>query len=77
MNNQIEIFAGTLMEASIVKTLLEDAGIETFIKDEIMSTMFPWQTASGGAFAIKLIISSKDFDTAKLIVEEYNFRNQD
>ena len=67
----IGIFAGTPWQAGMVKSLLEDAGIQAFLADEIIGTLNPWWTAPGGAGAIKVRISSADYEQAKLIVEEY------
>jgi hypothetical protein len=67
----VEIFAGTGWQAGMVKSLLEDAGIEAFLKDEIMGTLSPWYTAPGGEGSVKVIISDLDLDKAKLLVEEY------
>jgi|PlaIllAssembly_1097288.scaffolds.fasta_scaffold1083808_1 hypothetical protein len=69
--SMIEIFAGTPWQAGMVKNLLENEGIQAFIADEIIGTLNPWWTAPGGAGAIKVRISSADYEQAKLIVEEY------
>lgn len=65
------VFAGTMWQVGMIKSLLKDAGIEAYIKDEIMGVMEPWLTASGGSGAIKVFVSSHDYDLAELIVEEY------
>ena len=39
----MEVFAGSAWEASLVKSLLENAEIEAFLKDEIRGTTFPWR----------------------------------
>lgn len=73
-NNEIvpvEIFSGTIWQAEMVKSLLENADIETFLKDENTGTLAPWYTAPGGAGSVKVVVSSSDFDKARLIVEEY------
>jgi hypothetical protein len=67
----IEIFDGTPWQAGMVKTLLEDAGIEAFVNDEIVGTLSPWWTAPGGAGSVRVTISSDDYEQAKKIVEEY------
>jgi hypothetical protein len=67
----IEIFAGTIWQAEMVKSLLEDAEIQAFLRDENTGTLAPWYTAGGGAGSVKVVVSSLDYDKAKLIVEEY------
>ena len=37
----VEVFAGTAWQAEMVKSLLENAEIETFIMDEIVGTLSP------------------------------------
>ncbi len=81
-NHEIEpilIFAGTIWEAGIVKSLLENAEVEAFLKDEIMGTLNPWWTAPGGAGSVKVFVSGLDFDKANEIVKEFekNIKNKD
>ena len=70
-NDIIEVFAGNSIDAEIVKSLLEDSGIKAFLKDDNMGSIAPWHVSAGGAGAVKIIINSKDYDKAKLIVEKY------
>jgi hypothetical protein len=73
-NNEIvpvEVFAGTIWEAELVKSLLENAEIETFLLDENTGTLAPWYTAPGGAGSVKVIVSNTDVNRAKMIVAEY------
>jgi hypothetical protein len=67
----VEVFSGTPWQAGMVKTLLENSEIEAFMQDVIMGTLNPWWTAPGGAGAIRVFVSNKDFDKAKAIVDEY------
>ncbi len=67
----IEIFSGTIWEAELLKSLLENEEIEAFLKDEITGTLAPWYTAAGGMGSVKVIVSTLDFDKAKTIVEEF------
>lgn len=69
--NLVEIYAGNILEAGIIQSLLESADINAFLKDEIMGTLVPWWAAPGGAGAVKVIISKTDLEKAKLIVAEY------
>ena len=73
-NNQIEpveIFAGTIWEAELLKSIMDDAEIESFLLNEFTGTMAPWYTASGGAGSVKVIVSSVDYERAKAIIEEF------
>ena len=67
----IEVFDGTPWQAGMVKSMLEDSGIQAFLKDEIMGTFNPWWTAGGGAGAVKVMISEHDQENAKSIIEEF------
>ena len=67
----IEVFRGTLMEAEIVKSLLENAEIIAFLQDENMGFLAPWNVASGGVGSVKIIVSSEESEKAKIVVDEY------
>jgi hypothetical protein len=64
----IEVFEGSLFQSQMVVNLLENEGIEAFLRDEILGTRSPtWRSAGG----VKVIVSSLDFDKAKSVVDEY------
>lgn len=65
------VYAGTLWQAGMVKTLLADSEIESYLQDEIIGTLNPWWTAPGGAGAIKVFVSSSNYAKARAIVEAY------
>lgn len=67
----IEVFSGKIMEAEIVKSLLENAEIDSFLKDEFMDSIAPWYSSQGGSGSVKVIIRSNDKDKAILIIEDY------
>jgi hypothetical protein len=64
-------FAGSATEAAMVKSLLENAELQAFLKDDIFGTLEPWATDAGGAGPVKVIVSSADVERAQLVVEEY------
>ena len=68
---QIEVFAGNIIEAGMVCSLLESSDIHAFLKDEIMGTMNPWFVSAGGVGAVKVLVSSLDFETARFVVDTY------
>ena len=67
----VEIYAGTPWHAGMLKSMLDDAGIETFLKDEIIGARNPWLTAPDGVGSVKVVVSSLDYDNAKAIVDEF------
>ena len=74
----IEVFAGTAVQATIVKSLLENAEIEAYLKDEYTGTLYPWHTTPGGVGAVKVYVSSVDEEKARIVVDEYesNLKNE-
>jgi hypothetical protein len=67
----VEVFAGTAVQATIVKSLLENAEIAAFLKDEFSGTLYPWHTSPGGAGAVKVYVSSADHEKARMVVKDY------
>ena len=67
----VEIFDGNDWEASLVKSLLDNAEIESFIKDEKMGVLAPWNVAGGGAGSVKIFVSSADLARANEVLDQY------
>ncbi|PTN10646.1 DUF2007 domain-containing protein [Mangrovibacterium marinum] len=67
----IEIFAGTNIQASLLKSMLDDAKIYSFVKNEYVGTLAPWYTDSGGVGPVSVMVASADADEARLIVENF------
>jgi len=64
----IEVFSGTKWEAEMVRTLLANAEIMSFVKNDILSiNMYDPKYSDG----VKVIISVKDYEEAKDIVQAY------
>ncbi len=72
-NNQtpVIVFSGSTWEAGMVKSLLEDAGVEAYLNDEIRGTHIPVIVDAGGLGAVKVLVSSNDLGLATLVVDEY------
>ncbi|HLN54007.1 MAG TPA: DUF2007-related protein [Lentimicrobium sp.] len=69
--NPVEVFAGNNWQAAMVKSLLENAQVEAFLKDEIMGTLNPWWSDAGGAGPVRVFVSLKDEAQARLVVADY------
>lgn len=67
----VEVFDGNDWEASMVKSLLDNAEIDAFMKDEKMGVLAPWNVAGGGAGSVKIFVSNVDLEKAKEVVDDY------
>jgi hypothetical protein len=67
----VVVFEGNDWEASMVKSLLDNAEIESFTKDEKMGVLAPWNVAGGGVGSVKIFVSNADSEKAKEVVEQY------
>ena len=74
----VEVFAGTAVQASMVKSLLENAEIDAYLKDEFTGVLYPWHTSPGGVGAVKVYVSSDNLEKAMQVVEAYesNLNNE-
>ncbi len=73
-NNEIypvEVFDGNDWESAMVKSLLDNAEIEAFIKDGRMGVLEPWVVAGGGAGSVKIFVSNVDYENAKEVVDDF------
>ncbi len=67
----VEIFRGMVYQAQMVKNLLENAGIDSYLQDEITGTLnLPWDN-TGGVGMVKVTVSSADYNMALAVVQEY------
>jgi hypothetical protein len=73
----VQVFAGTSWQAGMVKSLIENEGIQAFFKDEMVGTLSPWWTSPGGVGSVKVMVSNLDFERAKLIAESYEANMQE
>jgi len=64
----VEVFSGTIWDAELVKSILEDHGIETFLFDENIGTLAPWYAAGGGAGSVRVMVSNFDAGTARDLI---------
>jgi hypothetical protein len=74
----VEVFAGSAVQANLIKSLLEDAEVSAYLKDEFTGVLAPWHSSPGGVGAVKVFVSSVDFEKAKMVVAEFkNSLNND
>ncbi len=66
-----EVFAGSAWQAGLVKSLLEDAGIRAFLKDEIINRASPWWASTAGSGPVKVLVAEGDEQEASGVVALY------
>jgi len=59
------VYAGRPVDTHILKTILEEAGLNVFLKDEIMGTMVK------GAQAVEVVIPTDELAPAMPIVQQF------
>ncbi len=64
----IEIYSGTLWEAEMLKSMLADVGISSFLKNSVLNTYWYDPIRSEG---VKIMIDAKDEAQAQIIVSEF------
>lgn len=69
-NNPIEIFSGTAWEAAFVQSLLENAEIKAFVFYGVEGILAPLDSGSGLPIN-RIIVSSSDYEKAKVVVDQY------
>ena len=67
----VEVFNGNDWEASMVKSLLANAEIEAFTRNERMGVLAPWDVMGGGAGSVTVIVSNADLTRAQEVVAEF------
>ena len=67
----VTVFGGSPWEAGLLKSMLEDAGIKVFLRDEALGTLAPWYAGPGGTSAVKVVVSAADLERARPVVESF------
>ncbi len=64
----VEVFAGNIIEAGMVRHVLSSHGIETDLRDELLGMLAPWVASPGGAGAVKVMVGIDDAHAATTII---------
>lgn len=64
------IYSGNIVQADLLKCLLEGEGIRTLLEDEFVGMIAPY-VSPGGAGAVKVLIAKRDVDRARTIVDDF------
>lgn len=67
----VPVFSGTQWEAGMIKNLLENEQIESYVKDGIMASLNTFSSLPGGAIQVKVMVSNNDLDKSLKVINEY------
>ena len=65
------VYSGSIVQADLLKCLLEGAGIQAVLEDEYIGMTAPY-VFPGGAGAVKVLVARSDMDQARSIVEDFS-----
>jgi Putative prokaryotic signal transducing protein len=68
------VYSGTIVQADLLKCLLEGAGIYAMLENEFIGMIAPY-VSPGGAGAVKVLVAKSDMDQARSIVEDFEESN--
>ncbi len=69
----VEAYAGTLWEAQLIQSLLENAEIESYLVNSLLNAYAFNPSIAGN---VKVMISSNDIDKATIIINDYYANKQ-
>jgi hypothetical protein len=74
LNNPVELYSGTYWEAGLLKSMLDDAGIYSFLTDTIMGVYI----SPTGVRAVRVFVSESDYEKASATLREFeeNLRDE-
>lgn len=66
----VEVYKGSLWEAELLKTRLDDCGIECALKDgHVVNVVLP-----AAAVEVRVLVNEVDFESAMVVVRDYEER---
>ncbi len=68
----INIFKGSISEATNIKNLLQNINIQVFVINEQMANIEPSAITAGGYNPVTLKINESDFQKANKLIQDYN-----
>lgn len=67
----VEVFSGTAWQAEIIREMLLDNEIESYLGDEIWGLDTAMQSTPDNGSAVKVFVDREDYNEARIIVERY------
>jgi hypothetical protein len=70
-DDPVVVFTGTAWQAGQLKGLLENAGIESHLRDEVMGRIDAPALAAGAIGAVKLVVAREAMERAEQVLEDF------
>jgi Putative prokaryotic signal transducing protein len=64
------VYSGNIVQADILKSVMEGEGIEAFLEDEFIGMIAPY-VSPGGTGAVKVLVAKSQLDRARAIVKDF------
>jgi hypothetical protein len=64
------VYSGNIVQADILKSVMEGEGIDAFLEDEFIGMIAPY-VSPGGAGAVKVLVPKNQLDRARAIVKDF------
>jgi hypothetical protein len=71
LDDPIVIFTGTAWQAEQLRGLLEQAGIESFLRDEVMGRIDAPALAAGAMGAVKVVVTREHAERAAELLRDF------
>jgi hypothetical protein len=68
----IKVYSGEMWECGMVKSLLEDSGIEVFLNNENFGNVAPWIAGA----TVTVVVPKRYFQQASLVVKQFIRNNE-
>ncbi len=66
----VVVFSGSILEADMMRNILESEQIVAFLRDETLGSLAPFLASPGGSGAVKIVVSRRDEARARQIIED-------
>ena len=70
-SNPVEVFAGSLWQAQIVKTMIENEGIEVFLYNEFEGLNNSLFYSVAESNLVRVVVAEADLADAEIVVQEF------
>jgi hypothetical protein len=71
VDDPVVVFTGTIWQAEQLRGLLENAGVEAFLRDEVMGRIDAPALVAGAAGAVKLVVARSRAQQAEEVLRDY------